>query len=433
VHNGWVPENGHWHTDRGQPSRPEDLDLDRLAVESIVSELDTAHEELRVAEEEVQAQQEEIDRLLGFHQSDQWWQQFLIGNLPVPVLVTDRAGHAVSANAAARELLGMRQGGLVGMPVHTFVAAADQRALRQALRHTLVECRGRSFGCEVQPRDAPAQHVELVVSRGPDAGADDPRLTWIMLPRAEAAPTGGRDRNIAEGLSRLAVLASQPDRSQYLSEVARICGEVIAPAAAISVTVGHPVDPTTVVSDSELAQGMDALQIRAGEGPGEQAWEQGTVVVTNRLEDDSRWPELTRLAAPEGVASVLAVPVCAGEERVGVINAYATEPDVFASLDVHSAGLLATAVAAVISQVQERERLTNLAGQLEQALTSRAAIDQAKGIIMARYGCTADEAFQRLVRVSRTQNIKLRDVARVLVEQTQQPHNRLQNRSTGGR
>ena len=49
--------------------------------------------------------------------------------------------------------------------------------------------------------------------------------------------------------------------------------------------------------------------------------------------------------------------------------------------------------------------------ELNQALHNRKLIGQAVGILMERYRIEADAAFQFLVRVSSTSNIKLRDVA----------------------
>ena len=46
-------------------------------------------------------------------------------------------------------------------------------------------------------------------------------------------------------------------------------------------------------------------------------------------------------------------------------------------------------------------------------------IDQAKGIIMAAKGCTADEAFDVLRRASQRENTKLRLIAARIVEQVQ--------------
>jgi len=57
--------------------------------------------------------------------------------------------------------------------------------------------------------------------------------------------------------------------------------------------------------------------------------------------------------------------------------------------------------------------------QLRYALTSRATIEQAKGIVMSERHCTPDEAFDILVRLSQNSNVPLRDVARALVYQQQ--------------
>jgi AmiR/NasT family two-component response regulator len=48
---------------------------------------------------------------------------------------------------------------------------------------------------------------------------------------------------------------------------------------------------------------------------------------------------------------------------------------------------------------------------LYRALDSRDAIGQAKGILMARRGISADEAFDLLRRTSQDVNVKLREVA----------------------
>lgn len=59
--------------------------------------------------------------------------------------------------------------------------------------------------------------------------------------------------------------------------------------------------------------------------------------------------------------------------------------------------------------------------QLQEALTSRAVIDQAKGILMGRHRCGSDEAFARLRQMSNDANVRLRDVASALIYQTAVP------------
>jgi AmiR/NasT family two-component response regulator len=71
--------------------------------------------------------------------------------------------------------------------------------------------------------------------------------------------------------------------------------------------------------------------------------------------------------------------------------------------------------------MQAYEDARNLADNLEAALRSRAVIDQAKGILMERFKLTADQAFQVLARASMQRNMKLRDVAEVLVQTGELP------------
>lgn len=56
--------------------------------------------------------------------------------------------------------------------------------------------------------------------------------------------------------------------------------------------------------------------------------------------------------------------------------------------------------------------------QLEQALVSRAVIDQARGMVMALAPCSSHRAWGLLVEVSQHCNVKLRDVAAALVATT---------------
>ncbi|HET8599729.1 MAG TPA: ANTAR domain-containing protein, partial [Segeticoccus sp.] len=55
--------------------------------------------------------------------------------------------------------------------------------------------------------------------------------------------------------------------------------------------------------------------------------------------------------------------------------------------------------------------------QLQEALTSRATIDQAKGMLMLRCACGPEEAFALLKRASQNTNVRLAHVAAAMVHQ----------------
>jgi len=50
--------------------------------------------------------------------------------------------------------------------------------------------------------------------------------------------------------------------------------------------------------------------------------------------------------------------------------------------------------------------------QLEQALQSRVAIEQAKGVLAERYQLNVDEAFELIRRAARSNRVKLHDLVR---------------------
>ena len=77
--------------------------------------------------------------------------------------------------------------------------------------------------------------------------------------------------------------------------------------------------------------------------------------------------------------------------------------------------LFASQAAFLLANAQAYWDARTLSENLEQAMQSRAAIEQAKGIIMSSMRCTADEAINVLIRQSQDQNIKLRDLAAEIV------------------
>ena len=86
-----------------------------------------------------------------------------------------------------------------------------------------------------------------------------------------------------------------------------------------------------------------------------------------------------------------------------------TEPD-FAELGV-AGPIVASLAAAGITHPFPIQALT-----LPVALSGADIIGQAKGIIMERYSCDAEHAFDLLKRLSQETNNPLRDLARQLVE-----------------
>jgi hypothetical protein len=79
----------------------------------------------------------------------------------------------------------------------------------------------------------------------------------------------------------------------------------------------------------------------------------------------------------------------------------------------------AALAAATLHGADRHRAATAEVAQLKEALQSRATIDQAKGILMAREGVDPDTAFEMLRFRSQHENRKLRDLATELVASTQ--------------
>ncbi len=75
----------------------------------------------------------------------------------------------------------------------------------------------------------------------------------------------------------------------------------------------------------------------------------------------------------------------------------------------------ASQAAVAVANADAYHQARELSGHLEEALKSRDVIGQAKGIIMERERVTADQAFDMLRKVSQARNVKLREVADLVV------------------
>ncbi|MFG2072887.1 GAF and ANTAR domain-containing protein [Nonomuraea maritima] len=157
-----------------------------------------------------------------------------------------------------------------------------------------------------------------------------------------------------------------------------------------------------------------------GEGPSIEARQSGGRATVTDVLKETRWPRYDALASRWGVRSVLVVPVEVAPAML-LIGLYSVRPGAFSPQGAHAlADTLAEQVGVAMSNIWEFEEVRTGAAQLQEALAGRSVIDQAKGIIMQTSGCTAEAAFEELRRVSQHHQVKVADLARLLVEEHQQ-------------
>ncbi|CAM5514879.1 GAF domain-containing protein [Streptomyces spiroverticillatus] len=128
-----------------------------------------------------------------------------------------------------------------------------------------------------------------------------------------------------------------------------------------------------------------------------------------------RWPEFCARALAYGIDRTAVLPLRHRDAWLGTWQAYGRGA-VPGSEELDMAQRLADI--AVLSLVQSRNlsHLARSADQLRSALTSRIAIEQAKGMLAAQWGVTPDAAFQPMRAYARSRRRKLREVARDVIE-----------------
>lgn len=217
-----------------------------------------------------------------------------------------------------------------------------------------------------------------------------------------------------------AELGALSDGDQPLEDVlqrtAQLAKDTLARPAEVSVTLVDSQEAHTPVYTGRLAFELDQTQYRLGNGPCLACAEAGQVVIIRDPSQDDRWPSFAPAAVERGVRSTLSVPLPVHRQVIGALNVYATSPETFDDDIVGLTERFAEYAAVAIANTRLLLSAAELAQQMHTAMASRAAIEQAKGILMSQRRIDPDEAFHLLVRMSQRSNRKLRDVARAVVE-----------------
>jgi GAF domain-containing protein len=223
----------------------------------------------------------------------------------------------------------------------------------------------------------------------------------------------------SKALSALARFQVTGTVGETLQRIADITLEALPAAAVVGMTMlGDDERPTTGVYTDEDSPEIDAAQYREGKGPCLDAWRQNRVVrVPDVRRSADEYPGFVAACLEHGVLSTLSLPLVNGDTALGAMNLYARVADGFDDDDEDLGGDLAAAAAAVLANVSAYWTAFELGQQLSEAIQTRAVIEQAKGMLMARTpGLDSDGAFGLLRAASQRENVKLRDIARRIVE-----------------
>ncbi|MEV6714655.1 GAF and ANTAR domain-containing protein [Lentzea sp. NPDC051208] len=222
---------------------------------------------------------------------------------------------------------------------------------------------------------------------------------------------------VTTALGRLSEALSREDDLRRL--MASVCEQVVRAVHGLdeaTVTLLDDGTPFTAASTSELVTRLDGVQYRDRAGPCLDAAKTRQLVRATIDEAEDRWPAFGMESRAAGMGSFLSAPLTLDSEHSGAINGYSRQGHGFLELDAPLLALYSTAVETSLRSHSMYLQAFKLAEQLRAALTTRAVIDQAKGVLIAVHGITADEAFQLLVERSQRENIKLHALAERFIE-----------------
>jgi ANTAR domain/GAF domain len=186
-----------------------------------------------------------------------------------------------------------------------------------------------------------------------------------------------------------------------------------------TVSARHGTDLATIAATDQRMIELDDAQYEMGEGPCVEVLDpHEPITVDEAAETGDRWAHFAAAAEHLGIHSSLSMhlPVD-GEGLAASLNLYSRTQLILSEEDVRRAVPFANQLAAAILSVDAHRSTAKLARDMAEAMRSRAVIEQAKGIIMADERIDADLAFDQLRRLSQHSNMKVRDVARRLVEE----------------
>lgn len=237
--------------------------------------------------------------------------------------------------------------------------------------------------------------------------ADDERDVAVSVERA---------RWVARTMVELAdTLSADFDADALLGRVVERCCELLGAAAAGIVLADDAGRLRVVAASSDQSRLLELLEVQDDEGPCLDAFHLGAALRNVPL-DGSRWARFSASARADGYLLVNALPLRHAGVTIGALNVFHTSDVPVPDDDLDVAQSLVDIATISVLHGRALEEASTRAAQLQQALHSRVAIEQAKGVVAERLASDVDGAFDLLRSHARRRNLRLVDVARHVVE-----------------
>ncbi len=227
-----------------------------------------------------------------------------------------------------------------------------------------------------------------------------------------------RERQLVETFVDLAdTLVDDFDVIDFLHTLAGRCVQLLDVDAAGLMLIDQRGHLHAAAASAENARLLELFEMQTDAGPCVDCCRTGLPVVNADLRANAeRWPRFAEAARESGFVAAHALPLRLRETVIGALNLFAADSSELADDDIRTGQALADVATMGILAQRSVAQAELLAAQLQNALTSRIIIEQAKGVLAGRLGVTVDAAFAMLRDHARHHHLRLSDLARDVAE-----------------
>ena len=212
------------------------------------------------------------------------------------------------------------------------------------------------------------------------------------------------------------------DVADLYTDLALACVDFLGVTAAGLMLVDAGGRLRLMGASTERARLLELMEIQSDRGPCLDCHRAGApILVPDIAAQRARWPEFVDVALRVGYRSAYALPMRVGAQTIGALNVFDEDVDAVTTELLRLGQALADVATVAIIQQRAIQNGEELAAQLQTALNSRVAIEQAKGLLAGRLGLDMPAAFTLLRAYARATQQLLSAVAQALVTERLDP------------